>query len=178
MIVQAQKIENKQEIEQISGKESLKGKREKFAQLVATNTKNNTEAARGAGYKDNKGLRRYAFDLATNPNILARIAYLRAETAKKWDITKDSQVKEYIGIRDRAVKAGDLRAEISANNSIDKLCGLIVDKIQTEQTDAQKQRSKAEKRLDAEWAEFLLDREAKRLKQASEAVNEVILDDV
>ena len=129
--------QNKEQTVEYDGKEPLKGKREKFAQLMATNTKNNTEAAREAGYKDNIGLRRYAHDLATNPNIIARSAYIRAELAKKWEVSKDSQVKEYIAIRARAIVAGDLRAEISANNSIDKLCGLIVDKVQHERTDAQ-----------------------------------------
>jgi hypothetical protein len=170
--------ENKQETVEYDGKTPLKGKREKFAQLVATNTKNNTEAARGAGYKDNKGLRRYAHDLATNNNILARIAYLKAELAKKWDITKQSQVKEYIGIRDRAIDAGDLRAEISANNSIDKLCGLIVDKIETSEAQtARKVMTATEQRLFDEWMDNRL-KQSLAVPEALEAVNEVVLDDV
>ena len=172
MIAQATKTDNKTEITEIDGKIPLKGKREKFAQLIATNTKNNTEAARGAGYKDNKGLRRYAHDLATNPNIIARSAYLRAELAKKWEISKDSQVQQYIGIRDRAIEAGDLRAEISANNSIDKLCGLIVDKVQHEQTDAQKARTAVEQKDAALYAKWKLERSLAR-PEGLEEVNVV-----
>ena len=168
----AQNKDNKAEITEIDGKTPLKGKREKFAQLYATDTKNHTECARGAGYKDNKGLRRYAHDLAHNPNILTRSAYLRAELAKKWEISKDSQVQQYIGIRDRAIAAGDLRAEISANNSIDKLCGLIVDKVQHEQTDAQRQRAAIEQQHGAEWAKICLERSLAR-PEGLEEVNVV-----
>ncbi len=172
MIVQ--NVENKQEKVEYNGKTPLKGKRETFAQLVATGTVNQTEAHKQAGYKHWNGSKRYAYELATNPVIKARIAYIKVELAKKWDITKDSQVKEYIGIRDRAITAGDLRAEISANNSIDKLCGLIVDKIQTDQTDTQKARTAAEERLYAEFSDYMM----KRKIGSPEAVTEVILDDV
>ena len=158
----ARNKEIKAEIVEYDGKTPLKGKREKFAQLIATNTKNNTEAARGAGYKDNKGLRRYAHDLATNPNILARSAYIRAELAKKWEITKDSQVRNYLDIADRAKESGDLRAEISANNSIDKLSGLIVDKSVVEQSDAQKARSATERRLSKEFTDWYMARSLAR----------------
>lgn len=113
------------------GKTPLKGKREKYAQLLSTDTRNHTECAREAGYKDNKGLRRYAHDLAHNPNILTRSAYLRAEIAEKWNISREAQVKQYVDIRERAKKAGDHTNEIKANNSIDKLYGLSIDKTET-----------------------------------------------
>ena len=170
-------IENKPEIVEYNGETPLKGKREKFAQLIATGTKNHTEAAKQSGYKQNEGLRKYAYHLSTIIDIKARIAYIKAELAKKWDITKDSQVKEYIGIRGRAIEAADLRAEISANNSIDKLCGLIVDKI--EHTDAQKHRkalTEREERLFNEWIDERL-RQSLAVPEGLQAVNEV-LDDV
>lgn len=132
------KVENKEETKQISGKEPLKGKREKFAQLVATNTKNNTEAARGAGYKEHKGLIRYAYELAINPVIKARIACIRAELAKKFDITKESQVKQYWDVVAVCDSTGDMANKNKALNSIDKLFGLSIDK--TEHTDDYKAR--------------------------------------
>jgi len=171
MIAQA---ENKLETVEYNGKTPLKGKREKFAQLVATGTRNHTEAAKQAGYKENKSLRKYAYHLSTIIDIKARIAHIKAELAKKWDISKESQVKEYIEIRERAITACDLRAEISANNSIDKLCGLIVDKVQTEQTEHHKARTALEQRAEKLVAETLL----KEAKRASEAVTEVVLDDI
>ena len=170
MIAQAQ---NKTETAEYNGKTRLKGKRERFAQLLSTDKYNQTEAAREANYKDHKGLIRYAHELATNPVIKARIAYLRQELAKKWDITKESQVKEYIGIRDRAITAGDLRAEISANNSIDKLCGLIVDKIQNEPTGAQEARTAAQRQLDRDQARIALQLDLEREKASNEPVMEL-----
>ena len=165
--------QNNPETEEYNGKTPLKGKREKFAQLMALETKNNTEAARQAGYKDHKGLRIYACRMLTLSNIKTRIAYIKAELAKKWDVTKDSQVKEYIGIRGRAIEAGDLRAEISANNSIDKLCGLIVDRVQNEPTEAQEARTAAQRRLDKEYAQWLLMKDLECEKALNEPVMEL-----
>ena len=168
----AQNKQNKEQITEYNGKEPLKGKREKFAQEIAKGDCNHTEACRKANYKDHKGLRIYANKLITNPLIKARIDYIRAELAKKWDITKDSQVKEYIGIRTRAIEAGDLRAEISANNSIDKLCGLIVDKVQHEQTDAQVARTAVDRQQAARYAKWELEQSLAR-PEALQAVNVV-----
>jgi len=173
MIAQA---DNKKETIEYDGKTPLKGKREKFAQLVATGTKNNTEAYREAGYRDWKGCRRYAHELATNVSIKARIAYIEVELAKKWDITKESQVKEYIAIRGRAVTSGDLRAEISANNSIDKLCGLIVDRSVVEQTTAQVARIATERREAALYAQWKLEQRLSR-PEGLEGVNVVDIRD-
>ena len=159
MIAQA---ENKTEIVEYDGKTPLKGKREKFAQLIATGTRNYTEAYKEAGYSDYKGCGRYAHELAHIYQIKARIDVIKAELAIKWEITKDSQVKNYLDIAARARQSGDLRAEISANNSIDKLSGLIVDKSVVEQSDAQKARSATERRLSKEFADWYMARSLAR----------------
>ena len=143
----AQNKEIKAEIVEYDGKEPLKGKREKFAQEIAKGDCNHTEACRKANYKDHKGLRIYANKLITNPLIKARIAYLRAELAKKWEITRESQVKQYWDVVRVCDETGDMANKNKALNSIDKLFGLAIDKSITEQSEGQKQRTEAQKRL-------------------------------
>ena len=154
--------QNKEQTAEYDGKEPLKGKREKFAQEIAKGDCNHTEACRKANYKDHKGLRIYANKLITNPLIKARIAYLRAELAKKWEITRESQVKQYWDVVRVCDETGDMANKNKALNSIDKLFGLAIDKSITEQSDAQKARSATERRLSKEFADWYMKRSLAR----------------
>ena len=156
----AQNKENKPIEVEHTGKEPLKGKRERFAQEIAKGDCNHTEACRKANYKDHKGLRIYANKLITNPLIKARIDYLRAKLAEKLEITRESQAKEYMDIRGRCQDNGDSTNEIKANNSIDKLFGLSIDKSET--SDSQRARSVVQKREAALYAQWKLERSLAR----------------
>ena len=170
MIAQAQ---NKSEEVEYNGKTPLKGKREKLCQEIAKGDVNNTEAARKAGYSNHKGLVRYAYELAINPMIKARIAHLKAELAKKYDITRESQVKQYRDVIEVCDETGDMANKNKALNSIDKLFGLSVDKSVVEQTDAQEARTAAQRRLDKEYAQWLLMKDLEREKALNEPVMEL-----
>ena len=154
--------QNKEQTVEYNGKEPLKGKREKFAQLLSTDKYNQTEAYREAGYKDFKGCRRYAHTLATTPSIMARIGHLRAEWGKKWNISRESQVKEYREVVEYCNETGDMANKNKALNSIDKLFGLSIDKQQTEQTDAQVARTAVDRREAADYAQWQLERSLAR----------------
>lgn len=148
-----------------NGKTPLKGKRERFAQIMSTNKYNQTEAHKEAGYRSWNGCKRYAHELATNPIIKARIGYLQTKLAEKLEITREKQASQYIEAADRFKAEGDNTNYIKALNSIDKLFGLAIDKLQTDQTGAQTARTAAERLLDEEYAEFLLDRAAKKRRE-------------
>ena len=166
----AQNKENRPIEVEYTGKEPLKGKRETFAQLIASGTNNNTEAARKAGYKDNKGLRRYAHTLATNVYILARSGHLRAKTAEKFDISRESQTKIYIKAAERFEAEGDNTNYVKAMNSIDKLHGLSIDKSET--SEGQKARTAVQKREAAEYAQWKLEKSLKHDKEPTVVVME------
>lgn len=126
------------------GSQPLKGKRELFAQKLSFGNRNQTEAARAAGYKDNKGLRRYAHDLATNTNIKARIAFLRAKLAEKLDITREKQAQKLQQVIDTCTKSGDHTNVVAAIREQNKLFGLITERIET--TEGQRQLDATERR--------------------------------
>jgi hypothetical protein len=83
------------------------------------------EAAHKAGYKD---ARQAANKLMSKPLIRKEYNYLMNEAKKKYELNYDRAVQDLYDIRDKALEAGSFNAAISAQNSLLKVGGLIVDR--------------------------------------------------
>ena len=75
------------------------------------------ECAYKAGYK-----------LMNKPLIRKEYNYLMNEAKKKYELNYDRAVQDLYDIRDKAMEAGSFNAAISAQNSLLKVGGLIVDR--------------------------------------------------
>ena len=83
------------------------------------------ECAHKAGYKD---ARQSANKLMNHPVIRKEYNYLMNEAKKKYELNYDRAVQDLYDIRDKALEAGSFNAAISAQNSLLKVGGLIVDR--------------------------------------------------
>ncbi|RPG49498.1 MAG: hypothetical protein CBC64_005780 [Gammaproteobacteria bacterium TMED104] len=83
------------------------------------------ESAAKAGYKDP---RQAANKLMSNPLIRSEYNYLMNEVKKKYELNYDRAVQDLYDIRDKALEAGSFNAAISAQNSLLRVGGLIVDR--------------------------------------------------
>ena len=99
-------------------------KHERFAQELAEG-KSMSEAYEAAGYKPNRS---HASRLVTNGNIRGRVAELQDAAAAETQITVESLIKEAADIQERATKAGQFSAAITALTAKAKLCGKWVDR--------------------------------------------------
>ena len=85
------------------------------------------EAYKQAGYKGkNESIVRSnsTHALTANNNIKARLAYKRAELAKRMEVTEESQVKRLRELSIGAQNNGQYSASVSAEDRINTLCGL------------------------------------------------------
>jgi hypothetical protein len=101
---------------------------ERFAQELAKG-KSQEDAYRSAGYK---GDRTAASRLATNVNVQARLAELKAEAAERTVVTVESITQRLLNIAKKGEDAKDAPLLSVARASLmdaAKLNGLIVDKI-------------------------------------------------
>ena len=83
------------------------------------------ECAHKAGYKD---ARQSANKLMNHPTIRKEYNYLMNEAKKKYELNYDRAVQDLYDIRDKALEAGSFNAPISAQNSLLKVGGLVVDR--------------------------------------------------
>jgi hypothetical protein len=83
------------------------------------------EAAAKSGYKDP---RQAANKLMMNKLVRSEYNYLMNEVKKKYELNYDRAVKDLYDIRDKALEAGSFNAAISAQNSLLRVGGLIVDR--------------------------------------------------
>jgi len=83
------------------------------------------ECAHKAGYKD---ARQSANKLMNHPTIRKEYNYLMNEAKKKYELNYDRAVQDLYDIRDKALEAGSFNAAISAQNSLLKVGGLVVDR--------------------------------------------------
>ena len=83
------------------------------------------ECAHKAGYKD---ARQSANKLMNHPVIRKEYNYLMNEAKKKYELNYDRAVQDLYDIRDKALEAGSFNAAISAQNSLLKVGGLVVDR--------------------------------------------------
>ena len=83
------------------------------------------ECAHKAGYKY---ARQYANNLMNHPTTRTEYNYLMNEAKKKYELNYDRAVQDLYDIRDKALEAGSFNAAISAQNSLLKVGGLVVDR--------------------------------------------------
>ncbi len=83
------------------------------------------EAAAKSGYKDP---RQAANKLMMNKLVRSEYNYLMNEVKKKYELNYDRDVQDLYDIRDKALEAGSFNAAISAQNSLLRVGGLIVDR--------------------------------------------------
>ena len=83
------------------------------------------ECAYKAGYTSP---RQAANKLMNKPLIRKEYNYLMNEAKKKYELNYDRAVQDLYDIRDKAIEAGSFNAAISAQNSLLKVGGLIVDR--------------------------------------------------
>jgi hypothetical protein len=116
--------------QEYDGSVPLRGMREQFARIVAANETNHTEAARQAGFKNFRGLRRYAHRLTTDSKVKARIAYFQAKMAEKFDVNRETATKTLLEHAQRCLEAGDNRTYLATMSELYSICGLKVQKVE------------------------------------------------
>jgi phage terminase small subunit len=106
----------------------LTEKQEKFCRIYATEDVTRTEAAKLAGYSDSAAS--WAGSRFLNgrdyPQILARIAEIKEELSKKYEVTFDNHVRQLARIRDAAFEKGNFPAAVSAEKARGAAAGLYV----------------------------------------------------
>ena len=83
------------------------------------------ECAHKAGYTSP---RQMANKLMNKPIIRKEYNYLMNQAKKKYELNYDRAVQDLYDIRDKAIESGSFNAAISAQNSLLKVGGLIVDR--------------------------------------------------
>ena len=113
------------------------------------------ECAHKAGYKD---ARQSAKKLMNKALIRKEYNYLMNEAKKKYELNYDRAVQDLYDIRDKALEAGSFNAAISAQNSLLKVGGLVVDRkeVMFGKVD-QMSREEVEKRLEQLMGSLMLE---------------------
>lgn len=106
----------------------LTEKQEKFCRIYATEDVTRTEAAKLAGYSDTTapiaGSR--FLNGRDYPHVLARIAEIKEELAKKYEVSFDGHVRQLAKIRDMALEKGNYTAAVAAEKSRGQVAGLYI----------------------------------------------------
>ena len=106
----------------------LPEKPEKFCRIYATEDVTRTEAARMAGFGE--GTAAWAASRFLNgrdyPHVLARVAEIKEELAKKYEVTFDGHVRQLARIRDMALEKGNYTAAVAAEKSRGQVAGLYI----------------------------------------------------
>ena len=106
----------------------LTEKQEKFCRIYATEDVARTEAARMAGFGE--GTAAWAASRFLNgrdyPHVLARVAEIKEELAKKYEVSFDGHVRQLAKIRDMALERGNFTAAVAAEKSRGQVAGLYV----------------------------------------------------
>jgi len=104
----------------------LTEKQEKFCRIYATEDVTQTEAARMAGFGE--GTAAWAASRFLNgrdyPHVLARVAEIKEELAKKYEVSFDGHVRQLAKIRDMALERGNFTAAVAAEKSRGQVAGL------------------------------------------------------
>ena len=105
---------------------SLNRRQRNFIWIAVNNPRLSlVECAYKAGYTSP---RQAANKLMNKPLIRKEYNYLMNEAKKKYELNYDRAVQDLYDIRDKAMEAGSFNAAISAQNSLLKVGGLIVDR--------------------------------------------------
>jgi hypothetical protein len=106
----------------------LTEKQEKFCRIYATEDVTRTEAARMAGFGE--GTAAWAASRFLNgrdyPHVLARVAEIKEELAKKYEVSFDGHVRQLAKIRDMALEKGNYTAAVAAEKSRGQVAGLYI----------------------------------------------------
>ena len=106
----------------------LTEKQEKFCRIYATEDVTRTEAARLAGYTESTALVAGSKFLNGRdyPQILARIAELKEELGKKYEVTFDNHVRQLARIRDAAMEKQNYASAVAAEKARGQAAGLYI----------------------------------------------------
>jgi hypothetical protein len=106
----------------------LTEKQEKFCRIYATEDVTRTEAAKLAGYSGTTapiaGSR--FLNGRDYPHILARIAEIKEELSRKYEVSFDGHVRQLAKIRDMALDKGNYTAAVAAEKSRGQVAGLYI----------------------------------------------------
>jgi hypothetical protein len=106
----------------------LTEKQERFCRIYATEDVTRTEAARMAGFGE--GTAAWAASRFLNgrdyPHVLARVAEIKEELAKKYEVSFDGHVRQLAKIRDLALERGNFTAAVAAEKSRGQVAGLYI----------------------------------------------------
>ena len=106
----------------------LTEKQEKFCRIYATEDVTRTEAARLAGYSESAvhtvGSR--FLNGKDFPQIVARVAELKEELSKKYEVTFDGHIRQLARIRDMALDKGNYTAAVAAEKSRGQAAGIYI----------------------------------------------------
>ncbi len=106
--------------------EKLNRRQRNFIWIAVNNPRLSlVECAHKAGYTSP---RQMANKLMSKPIIRKEYNYLMNQAKKKYELNYDRAVQDLYDIRDKAIEAGSFNAAISAQNSVLKVGGLIVDR--------------------------------------------------
>lgn len=106
----------------------LTERQEKFCRIYATEDVTRTEAARLAGYAESSALVAGSKFLNGRdyPKILARIAELKEELSKKYEVTFDNHVRQLARIRDAAMDKQNYASAVAAEKARGQAAGLYI----------------------------------------------------
>ena len=105
---------------------SLNRRQRNFIWIAVNNPRLSlVECAHKAGYTSP---RQMANKLMNKPIIRKEYNYLMNQAKKKYELNYDRAVQDLYDIRDKAIQSGSFNAAISAQNSLLKVGGLIVDR--------------------------------------------------
>jgi phage terminase small subunit len=106
----------------------LTEKQEKFCRIYATEDVTRTEAARLAGFSESAAA--WAASRFLNgrdyPHVLARVAEIKEELARKYEVTFDNHVRQLARIREAAIDKGNYPAAVSAEKARGQAAGLYI----------------------------------------------------
>ena len=106
----------------------LTEKQEKFCRIYATEDVTRTDAARMAGFGE--GTAAWAASRFLNgrdyPHILVRIAEIKEELSRKYEVTFDSHIRQLARIREAALESKNYTAAVAAEKSRGQAAGLYI----------------------------------------------------
>lgn len=128
------KTTHKERLKQIvPNTKGLTKKQELFCQIYCTRDDlNQTQCAIEAGYPPSGAAVAASRFLNGRhfPNVVARIEEIKAELAKKYEVTFENHVRVMAELRDEARKAGQFAAAITAERNRGMVAGLYIDRKQ------------------------------------------------
>jgi phage terminase small subunit len=101
---------------------------EKFCRIYATEDVTRTEAARQAGYSEASApiVGSRFLNGRHHPHILVRVAEIKEELSRKYEVTFDGHVRQMARIRELALDKGNFTAAVAAEKARGQAAGLYI----------------------------------------------------